>query len=196
MLLDDAGNFILNKLLKELPAHLSYHNVDHTRDVYEAAKRIGELEQIPDDEMNLLLTAALFHDSGFLMKAKGHEEESCRIAQRELPAFDYKPGEIDRICCIIMATKLPQSPACHLEKILADADLDYLGRDDFFNISDKLYRENEFTGLVCNQQDWNRSQVEFIENHQYFTNTAINLRQAKKEANLEQIKAHLNTATK
>lgn len=193
MQLDDAGDFIIKRLNNELPGHLSYHNADHAKDVYEAAKRIGEAEGISGHELNLLLTAAYYHDSGFLIKAKGHEEESCRIARETLPGYGYTTDEINQICGMIMATRLPQSPKNHLEEILADADLDNLGRDDFFTISHKLYLENLFFGKAISENEWNQQQIDFIKKHQYFTKTAINLRQAKKDANLGRIKAQVNS---
>lgn len=189
MQFEQAGDYILNRLSIELPAHLFYHNIEHTKDVYQAAKRIGEAEGITGDELKLLLTAAYYHDCGFLIKAKGHEEESCRIARETLPGYGYTADQIDRICGMIMATRLPQSPTNHLEEILADADLDNLGRDDFFTISHKLFLENSFFGNVADENEWNLQQMDFIENHQYFTKTAINLRQAKKDVNLGRIKA-------
>lgn len=192
MRLTDAGDHIIKKLTDELPAHLSYHNVSHTLDVYEAAKRLGTGEAITGHEMTLLLTAAYYHDSGFLIKMNGHEEESCRIAREILPAFDYTEEDIEAICVIIMATRLPQSPQNHLSQILADADLDYLGRNDFSEIGDKLYRELSFYGDDMSRDEWDRKQIAFLENHQYFTKTAINLRQAKKDANLGRIKTQVN----
>lgn len=193
MQVEQAGNDILNRLKKELSPQLYYHNADHALDVFEAAKRIGEAEGITGEEMQLLLTAAYYHDSGFLIKAKGHEEESCRIAREALPGYGYNEDEIGRICGMIMATRLPQSPANHLEEIIADADLDNLGRDDFFEISHKLFLENSFFGKVGDETEWNRQQIDFIKSHQYFTKTAINLRQAKKDANLGRIKAQVNS---
>lgn len=182
-----AGEFILNKLEKELSANLYYHNADHARDVYDAAERIGEREHISDHEMKLLLTAAWFHDAGFLKCVDGHELESCRIAREILPDFKYTPDEIGSVCGMIMATRLPQSPKNHLEKILADADLDYLGRSDFFAIGDKMYRELSLT----NKDEWNDRQLNFLLEHRYFTSTALNLREAKKQEHLELVKVLL-----
>lgn len=186
-----AGQFIINKLRKELPKHLSYHSVEHVKDVYEAAEKIGRAEGISDDDLKLLLTAAWYHDSGFLKGAKDHEEESCRIAREILPAYGYAPEDIDRICGMIMATRIPQMPHTHLERILADADLDYLGRDDFFTIGDKLFNELSVFGFLSTEDEWNRLQVRFLENHHYFTQTALAWRKAKKEAHLAQVKAKI-----
>lgn len=186
-----AGKFILNKLSKELPKHLSYHSVEHIKDVYDAAQYLGKQEKISDYEMKLLLTAAWYHDSGFLKGAKGHEEESCRIAKESLQDYDYRPEEIDRICGMIMATKIPQSPKNHLEEILADADLDYLGRDDFFSIGNKLFTELNIFGFLNTKDEWNRLQVRFLESHDYFTTTAIKLRKDKKEEHLALVKSKI-----
>jgi uncharacterized protein len=186
-----AGDFILNKLRKELPGYLTYHSVDHTIDVYESAGRIAEEEGISPYERKLLLTAALFHDSGFIKTRKGHEKESCRIAQKYLPGFNYLPAEIEIICNMIMATKLPQSPQNHLEAVLCDADLDYLGRDDFFKLSDKLYSELCFEGLIETKEDWNKEQAEFIGAHKYNTATSVKLKQAKKEQYIKLVKAKI-----
>ena len=188
----NAGDFIIQKLRNELSPQLFYHSVDHVLDVYTAAEQIGAAENISAEEMKLLLTAARFHDSGFLKGAKDHEEESCRIARETLLGFGYQSNEIEQICGMIMATKIPQSPKNHLEKILADADLDYLGRDDFFTIGNQLFEELVNFGAIKTVQEWDELQVRFLESHHYFTKTALQLRQAKKEQHLEQIKAKLN----
>ena len=191
MQFQQAGRFIMNKLRKELPRHLSYHSADHIKDVYEAAKRLGKQENLTGYEIKLVLTAAWYHDAGFLKGAKNHEEESCNIAKTALPDFDYDPGEIDLICGMIMATKIPQSPKNHLEEILADADLDYLGRDDFFTIGNKLFTELSLLGFLNTEDEWNSLQVSFLESHHYFTKTALQWRQAKKQQHLAEVKAKL-----
>ncbi|GAB3923303.1 HD domain-containing protein [Mucilaginibacter myungsuensis] len=187
-----AGKYIMTKLSKELPRHLSYHSVEHIQDVYNAAEQIGAQEGVGQHDMKLLLTAAWYHDAGFLKGAKDHEEESCRIAQETLPAYGYTEADIEKISGMIMATKIPQSPKNHLEEILADADLDYLGRDDFFTIGDKLFNELSVFGFINTDDEWNALQVRFLENHHYFTASAINSRHQKKEAHLQQVKDKLN----
>jgi uncharacterized membrane-anchored protein YitT (DUF2179 family)/predicted metal-dependent HD superfamily phosphohydrolase len=195
MLFEQAGDFIINKLRTELPAHLTYHQVDHTLDVFNAAERIGKAEGISAVDIQLVLTAAWYHDTGFLVKAVGHEEESCRIAKEVLPRFDYTNSEIEIVCGLIWATRIPQSPRNHLEQIMADADLDYLGRNDFKTISNKLYNELAFAGKINNRHEWDFAQVKFMENHHYFTQTAIKSRQAQKDLNFAQIKAQIHQHT-
>ena len=185
MLLEQAGEFILNKIGNELPGNYYYHNADHTRDVHAATESIAIAEGIKGEELTLLLTAAYYHDSGYLRTLNEHEAESCRIAIEYLPGFGYSPEQIEKICGMIKATRIPQTPHNKLEEILADADLDYLGRDDFFDIGDKFYHER---GL-SDRDAWNAIQVKFLEEHHYFTQTALNLRNAKKQENLAKVKA-------
>jgi uncharacterized protein len=191
MQFEEAENYIINKLKTELPAHLTYHNANHTIDVYNASAYIAAQENTTENEMKLLLTAALYHDSGFLKCSKDHEEESCRIAKNVLPGFGYSADNIELICGMIMATRLPQSPGNLLEQILADADLDYLGRDDYFTVAKKLYNELHFTTMLTDEKKWDEMQIQFMQNHQYFTKSAVNSRGAKKEANMQQIQIQL-----
>lgn len=191
MQLEHAGEFILTKLSNDLPGYLTYHNVDHTKDVYNAATIIGEQENISAHEMEVLLTAACFHDAGYLKGAAGHEEESCRIAREILPLFEYTDEETEEVCGLIMATKMPQTPLDHLQKIIADADLDYLGRADFFETSRKLYTELNNLDSAMSEKEWLIREIAFLEAHSYFTGTAIRLRNDKKQEHLKHLKTEL-----
>ncbi len=175
--------FILDKLENELPEHLKYHNIEHILDVYQASINYAELEGINEEDTILLKTASLFHDSGFIVQAEGHEQISCDIAQKHLPDFGYTQEQIDKIKGMIMATKIPQSPGNHLEQILADSDLDYFGRDDFEQISEGLFEELG----IKDRNEWNKIQISFFEKHRYFTESAKRLRNEKKQLNLDKI---------
>ena len=58
-----------------------------------------------------------------------------------LPEYGYSGEQIEKICKIIMATKLPPQPEDIYQKIICDADLDYLGRSDMIPVSNTLYKE-------------------------------------------------------
>ena len=184
-----AKKYILNRLKDELPNHLSYHGYHHTWDVYEMAIEIAKEEGIDNEEdLTLLKTAALFHDSGFLVTYKGHEDEGCKLISEVLPSFEYSQGDMEKICGMIQATKIPQSPKTRLEEILADADLDYLGRDDFHSISNSLFDEFKSIHLVDSIEEWNKIQVKFLEQHHFFTKTSIRKRKAEKDKRLLELK--------
>ncbi|MES2328909.1 MAG: YitT family protein [Bacteroidota bacterium] len=184
MQVEAAGAFIIEKLQKELPAYLSYHNIDHTRGVLKQSLEIAASENVTGEELDLLSTAALFHDAGFIKKYTGHEEVSCEYAREFLPRFDYTDGQIDTICELIMATKIPQSPKTALAEILCDADLYYLGTDDYGLKAEKLYPEFLKEGIASDKMEWQRQQILFLESHTYFTETAQEFLSDKQEKNL------------
>lgn len=188
---EKVKKFILAKLKKELPKNLTYHSAGHIRDVYKSAERLAKLEGVTGEDRILLLTAVLFHDSGFLWQQYEHERVSCEIVKEYLPQYGYTNEQIERICGMIMATKIPQTPHNKLEEIICDSDLDYLGREDFFKIGNGLYEELSMYGILNNEDDWNRLQVKFLEKHRYFTASGIKLRKAKKLENIATIKAKL-----
>ncbi len=183
-------NFILDKLTKELPGHLYYHGVHHTLDVYNTVLILIEEESINDYDALLLKTAALFHDSGYTDKVKEHEKISCDIAKNTLPEYGYTHVDIDKICGMIMATKIPQSPKTKLEEIICDADLDYMGRDDFEVFSENLYKELNHNKPFSHDQ-WLKLEIIFFEEHIYFNATTRKLRNEKKADNLKMLKRNL-----
>lgn len=188
---DKIYSVIISLLQEQLPQHLYYHSVAHIKDVIESVEKIAIAEKVDEEEFIMLKTAALFHDTGFLYGSKNHEEKSCEIAQSYLLDYGYSQEQIDKIKGMIMATKIPQSPSNHLEEILADADLDYLGREDFFTIGNQLYEELSMFGIINSEYDWNLLQEKFLENHHFFTKTAISTRNQKKNENLQIIKSKL-----
>jgi uncharacterized protein len=142
--------------------------------------------------LKLLLTAVMYHDCGFMIQANHHEALSCALAKESLPKFGYTTADIEMICGMIMATRLPQTPHNLLEQVICDADLDYLGRDDFFIIGDRLFKEFLFYGIVKDEMEWDQLQIRFLETHHYFTQTAINTRQAKKQQHLLLLKENIS----
>jgi len=135
----------------------------------------------------LLKTAALFHDVGHTVEYDNHEYHGTVIAREMLPKYGYSEDQIDRICEIIMATKLPPNPKNLLEEIICDADLDYLGRTDFIPVSNTLYKELHEQNKIGSLNQWNKLQVKFISGHQYFTKTARSLREVNKQKQIERI---------
>lgn len=190
MQLENAEKYITGRLTTELSAALFYHDYHHTFDVVNSCRIISEAEGITDPEDLLILkTAALYHDSGFLKVYDNHEDEGCRIAREMLPGFDYSEGQIDVICDLIQKTRIPQLPVTHLERILCDADLDHLGREDFDIIGEKLYKEWVAMGKHITASEWNDIQIKFLESHHFWTKTSVNKRSAAKQVHLDRLKA-------
>ncbi len=185
----DIQEIILDKLEMDLPGYLFYHNVKHTVDVVTEVELIGWGEGCSDEEILLLKTAGLFHDVGHTIAYDNHEFYGTQIAKEMLPEFNYTTDQIDRICSLIMSTKLPPNPTNLLENIICDSDLDYLGRSDFIPVSNTLYEELKARDKMGSLNDWNKIQVKFISGHQYFTKTARSLREVNKQLQIERIQS-------
>lgn len=200
---DMASEFARRRLETRLPLYLYYHSAVHTmHDVVPAAKRLAKLEGVEGDELLLLLTGAWFHDLGFIFingdttleyktRVSQHEEASAAIARQVLPDFGYSPAEVEIVTGTIMATRLPQTPHNLLEQIVADADLDAIGRSDFWKISYRLKEEFTAFGMPSAEEAWLTRQLSFLQSHRYFTPSAQKLRQAGKEQNIQEIRARL-----
>jgi class 3 adenylate cyclase/ligand-binding sensor domain-containing protein len=186
-----AERFILAKLKNELSPKLHYHSYDHSRDVTRQAERIAIGEGITDEDLFLLKTAASYHDAGFVKQYDKNEPVGAEMAQEILPKFGYTQAHIDRIKELIFVTQIPHQPKNKLEEIMCDADLDYLGRDDFHEIADRLRRELREHGKIDSDRKWDEIQVSFLTQHRYFTKTAISTRREKKMQNLQDIKDKL-----
>ena len=188
-----AKEYILDRLRRELPPELTYHGLHHTLDVVQVVAELCKAEGVDPYETRLLKTAACYHDCGFLVSNVNHEQLGCGIVRATLPRFKYTAKEIDRICAMILATRIPQTPKNLLEEILCDADLDYLGRDDFYSIGTTLYEEFQHYQIVEGEQDWNRLQVNFLKMHNFFTQTSQARRRPRKLEHLHRIEDLVST---
>ncbi len=197
---EGAKKYAVNRLERELDDKLIYHSAAHTRDdMLPAIERLAFHIGINGERLLLLRTAAAFHDLGFVESADGndHELRSTHIAREQLPNFGYTDDQIEAICRLIMATKVPQNPRDLLESLMVDADLDSLGRPDYFTVSGNLRRELSNFGIDHSDQDWYQWQLEFLSTHDYFSEAARELRDDGKQRNINvvsKILAQLSSA--
>jgi uncharacterized protein len=183
-----ARDYVLNRLENELSPNLTYHSLKHTLEVVSAAGRIATWEKVGEEDCLLLLMGAYYHDLGFIRQRQGHETISIQLAEQTLPEFGYSDADLDVIRGIIQATSLPQSPTNLLEMIMADADLDYLGEENFWDRSKDLRQELENFGNSFTDEDWYTYQLNFIRPHQYFTASQRSLKEPLKQQHLLGIK--------
>ena len=177
-----AITFALDRLRSELSPKLTYHNLWHTVDeVLPGSARIAQLTGVSEDDLHLLEVAAAFHDIGFTEAYANHEIVGARIVAQVLPNFGFDPQQIERIMGMIIATRLPQSPRNLLEEILADADLDTLGREDFLSRNEALRQEWVNYGRETPLEQWYEGQLAFLKSHRYFTSAARMLRNEMKK---------------
>lgn len=180
--------YALQRLRTELPARLHYHNALHTEaDVLPAVRRLAQLSKVSDYDLRLLEVGAAFHDLGQIKTDLGHEMIGMEIIAQVLPGFAFGSEEIARVSGMILATRMPQTPLNDEQALLCDADLDSLGREDFFVTSKALWQERTAAGLVIPWPIWLKDQLRILQTHQYFTPAAQALRQEGKQRNIDML---------
>jgi len=160
-------SLVFRNISEGLQKRYTYHSPTHVCMVYRDSSYLGSRLNINDSDMRLLKTAAALHDYGFLTSHVDHEERSCQEAESLLPKYGYTPEEVDIVCGMIMATKIPQSPKTLLEKIICDADLFYLGSNYYFEIASQFKQELTSLNLLKSEEHWKTIQIGFLENHKY-----------------------------
>jgi uncharacterized membrane-anchored protein YitT (DUF2179 family)/predicted metal-dependent HD superfamily phosphohydrolase len=194
MRFEEARVFLIKKLENELSKDLIYHNLDHSLEVLANTEELAVLENITGEDLQILKTAALFHDAGFTKIYDGHEEVSCQMATSLLPQFDYTDDQIRKICRLIKATRIPQHPLDKKAEILCDADLFYLGTNEYTETAEELFLEMETAGLIKSRSEWTERQIKFLEEHKYFTQSAIDRLSEGQHQNLQALKTTIEYA--
>jgi len=178
---------VFHLLQTQLPSFLTYHSPKHTAYVLEKAEFISKQEKVSQHDLFLIKIATLFHDIGFIKQYKDHEEAGCEITREFLQGYSFDPGDADQIYGMIMATKIPQKPNTLNEKIITDADLEYMGTDLFYPVSQFLYQELHYLDPDLDIPAFNQIQVNFINAHTYHTDYCKKNREEKKWQNLREL---------
>jgi len=169
-----SSSEFVSKFLKEsLPLEFTYHNLDHTQEVFEAVTELGINSVLPDEELEIIQVAAWFHDTGFVKGYLDHEYRSVEIAKEFLKSIHCPEKKIKRITDIIIMTELANTPETLSEKIIRDADILHIAKEDFFSKCLALRSEWENTG--CKkfvESDWLQSCLDFISQTVFFTDYA------------------------
>lgn len=188
-ILEQTEQYLTDFFQKKISAEYVFHDFNHTLGVLEAVVEIGTLNNLDDRELQLLQLAAWFHDSGYDKGAEGHEERSCRYAVSFLSKFDLSDQDFDLITRCIMATRLPFKPKDLLEETLCDADLSHLGKQSYWDRTARLRQELLLTrGKMMAEQEWVQFELDFMNNHRYFTAAAEELYNPRKLKHIRQLR--------
>ena len=181
--------YVFNLFKEKLPLNTVYHSENHTSYVVEAANEIGLSQNLSEEELETVLLAAWFHDTGYIEGAKGHEDRSMTIVDNYLIKRNFSKEKIKKVKELIAATKIPQAPKNKLEEIVCDSDLSHLGRPGFMEESKLLRLEREqLVDEFVSDLDWLKETELFLSQHQYFTNYAFENWNAQKTLNWLNVK--------
>ncbi|MBL0131054.1 MAG: hypothetical protein IPP43_07920 [Chitinophagaceae bacterium] len=189
LVLKDAQAQVTDLLENKLSKSIKFHTLLHTQDVVDACEKLAEYHQLPDDDRFALVLAAWFHDTGYTSgEAKDHETRSVQLATEFLTAHNSPEELINKVIGCINATRIRQTPATTIERLICDADLFHLGTDAFKEKS-RLLREElqEFGENEVSKKDWRKINIRFLEGHKYFTVYGKEKLQPAKEIHLAEL---------
>ena len=183
----------VNKIFQEkYDKRSTYHSFEHTREVAEAAEKIGKASDLNDEELEAVIIAAWFHDTGYLFQHDDHESHSVKVADEFLRSGNYPGEKVKRVTDCILATKMNHVPANLMEEVIHDADYINLANPDNFKQSELLKRESvNYGGEEPNEEEWLTAELKFLVNHRYYTAYARKKLEDKKSENIKKIKKKL-----
>ncbi len=191
-LLKKAADHVKEYLENNLSENLIFHAPDHTRYVVDAARMIGEKSGLTQEEMNLVLFCAWFHDVGYAKTYENHEEESIRQATMFLEKEGASSDLINHVAEIIGATRIPQKPKDQLSRILCDADLKHLSKVNYYDFAERIRQEHKaILDKKIRKIDFDLESVEFFKAHHYHTDYGKEVLSKGKAKNFEIIQNNI-----
>ncbi|MES2573838.1 MAG: HD domain-containing protein [Bacteroidota bacterium] len=191
-LLIKAKEFITTLFKERLDSRYSYHNLEHTKNVVAGLETISTAENIDQENTDILLLAGWFHDAGYIDGSENHEKRSVKIALDFLQDATVSDSIQQKVSDLILATAFNYTPKNQLEKIIKDADNAHLANENYPDSLEQLRKEweNSINKTYCNT-DWFVLNIDFLKNHQYYTEFAQKKWQNLKEENLKLIEEKL-----
>lgn len=184
-ILTKVKNHCKDLLSKSKCKSLQFHNYQHTLNVVQNAEIIAIKSELSEEDKEMVIISAYFHDVGNMEKSRQHEMLSCSIARKFLENENYPKDKINIIENIILATEINREPTNLLEEIICDADLSHLGKKTFLVQNLQLREEwSNFLGLVFTDEEWLNLNLKFLNEHHFYTDVARNLYSKQKSLNL------------
>ncbi len=172
-LLNKASEYAAKIISQKLPKGIVYHNLEHTKEVVETTEEIAKNSGISNSELEILLLAAWFHDTGITETYNNHEEKSAALAREFLENNKYSSEKIEKVSNLIMVTKMPQSPKNLFEQVICDADISHIGKKGFNTRSQLLRAEWEnLQNKKISDLEWLKSNIEFVAGNKFHTKYA------------------------
>lgn len=192
-LVNKAEQFVTELFENFLEFKYTYHNINHTKSVVNAVKEIAAFEKIEGEDLEVLLIAAWFHDTGYTKCKEGHERASVEIATDFLEKNNCSAAFIKKVEDVIMATVFNCNPQTPFQKIICDADYHHLGNQNYFEVASYLRKEWELTNYkTFTDLEWAEGNLNLLEKkHCFFTEYAKRFWKKEKEKNIEQLKENI-----
>lgn len=180
-------------LKNQLDKTLTYHGYHHAKDVLKCVDADVKRNKFDDHKSELFRIAAFTHDIGYIDTYKGHEERGVEIVSEIMFEEGYNDKDVAYVKKLILATKPEKRVRTLEEKIMKDADLDYLGRSDFYKVAKTLFNEWVANGIIIDDFNlFEKQELHFLINHKYQTEYAREKRSPGKNKRIAELMEKLD----
>lgn len=184
-----AENHVFGLFKDKLSPDYIYHNFNHTLRVVNNVRTIALAEGVNEEDTEILLLAAWFHDAAYIEGPTDHELRSGVMAVEYLTANGYPPEKAARVASLIKVTKLGINPETRDEMIMRDADCSHFSDRNYCDLSQLLREEWKITqGKEFSDLEWaliNRNVL--IHEHRFYSDYGKEKLQPLKEANIARL---------
>jgi predicted metal-dependent HD superfamily phosphohydrolase len=193
--LDKIRQFVKKRYADSTIKKLGFHTFKRCTKLVKAAALIAGPSKLNAEDHFILMAAAWLHDIGYTEEPMNHETAGQHISRQLLTSLTIEEGLIGRINELLMITPGFHEPLDQLEEILSDAGTYYLAKRSFFRKNERQRKEqSSLQAKKITKAEWALESVCWITDHQYFTATARNLLEEKKQRNLTKLKSELPEA--
>ena len=188
-----ARAYVEALIREKKPEWVKYHDFHHAKSVVEACRVIGAASNLGEEDLEVVILAAWFHDVGYVGGIDRHEERSVDMAIAFLQESGYPKEKIAQLAGCVLATQIPQKPKNLLEQVLCDADIAHLASEDFLELSELVRLEIEHRMRIkLTEEEWLTMNIDFVAGHRYFTDYAKTMFEKQRRRNLEILREKLN----
>ena len=181
--------FTTELLTNVLDSKYLYHNLRHTERVVKSTKELLDAHGLSDEDAEVLILTAWFHDTGYTKGTENHEERSCEIASEFLKKEGYPEVKIKKVADCIMATKRFNAPENLQEQIIRDADSSHFNQNSYLETAEYLREELSLLGIKkFSNKEWRNANIEMFKiEHEYYTEYAKENWKKGKAKNLKRL---------
>jgi hypothetical protein len=187
--LQDLEERVWDEITKNQELNLHFHKLEYLQSVMNQAEILGRAENVSDEDMLIVKSAALLMYVGLSETYEKFENKSVELARKILPEYAYDEKQIDRIVNLILAAKSPYNPQNQLESILIDAKMEYLGRSDYNTQAKLRYLEEKNLLKGITKETFINKEVHKLKNFKYFSIAAQRLREIPAEEQIAKLEA-------
>jgi predicted metal-dependent HD superfamily phosphohydrolase len=189
-----AEGYIFDLFKDKLSPDYIYHNFNHTLRVVNNAKLISKEEGNNEEDTEMILLAAWFHDAAYIDGPDNHEERSAKMAHEFLLQNNYPEDKAIKVSTLIKATRLDAVPQTQQEKIIRDADCAHFADKNYCALSVLLREEWRLTGAkTFTDLEWamgNRQML--MQEHRFYTEYGKQHLQPVKEENIAKLQEEIS----